>query len=144
MPINPAMKAAEMDIRRMPSTGLLILAILLGTLSGSADAAPCICIAVDGGAAPSGDGLSVFEGEASATGRKVGPTPQPRKIPDRPPIMCPAINSSSECSTLNQMMLGQHKLFLVKRMNVFGQHYTPAQCKLSGIGAMQWCASKVE
>lgn len=51
MPISPAKKAAEMDTRRMPSTGLLILAIFLGTMSGSADAEPCICIAVDGGGA---------------------------------------------------------------------------------------------
>ena len=121
------MKAAEMETRRMPSTGLLILAMLLGTLSGSADAGPCICIAADGGAAPSGEGLSDFEGEASATGRKVGPTPQPRKMPDRPPIICPAM---TDCSTLVQMMLGKHKLLFVKRMNEFGQCYTPAYCKL--------------
>lgn len=103
------MKAAEMDTRLMPSTGLLILAILLGTLSGSADAGPCICIAVDGGAAPSGNCLSDFEVEASATGRKVGPTPQPRKMPDRPPIICPAMKSSSKCSNLSKMMLGKKK-----------------------------------
>ena len=49
MLIKPAMKAAEMDTRRMPSIESFLLRMVLGADPVSEEDAFCICIAAGGG-----------------------------------------------------------------------------------------------